>query len=98
MATCDFNRDCLKVPFPKACFDFCMHKILEKITPEQKVEILGLSPTTAQATFYAFNNFRISSFVDLQQYLTIEQIDEISQKFKTLTQGELNQLMNKGKI
>jgi hypothetical protein len=92
MATCSFERDCLKFPFPKDCHDFCVEQILRRINPQQKIEILGISPDTAQALYRIYNRNNISSYADLIRYLTPAQVSEIKQVFQNITNEQLRRL------
>ena len=92
MAKCN----CLTLPFQPdpPCFNECIHKTLIKISLQQKQEILGLSYSTAQSIFDAYNRFDVQSFDDLRNYLNGSQIEEIINSFRRLTQQQLNMLNN----
>ena len=90
MATCDYLRDCSKVPIPSKCIEYCLERLLRTATLEEKQLILGLDRNTAQAVFAAYNRSPINSFDDLRRSLTNEQIDHLLGRFKQINQFQLN--------
>lgn len=95
MKNCDPNKDCLIIPFPKECFDFCVEKILRVARPEDKTNILGMDKDLAQAIFRAYNSRRrqIKSFNDLESALNSNQIRQIRVIFLNLSQEQLNHFL-----
>jgi hypothetical protein len=89
MATCTY-KDCLKAPIPSKCFFYCIHQILQKATPDEKVNIIGLSHTTAQSIYSAINRYSPRDFQELTQYLEPLQIEEIIRVFRIITQNQLD--------
>ena len=91
MARCDPQKDCLKIPIPPKCFDFCVEKILSVATPEDKVKVLGMDKDLAHNIFHAYNSGRrIRSFRDLERKLSPTQIKRIRVVFLNLNQKQLN--------
>ncbi len=65
MTDCSF-RDCVIDPIKSECFDFCIELILKTATVEEKVLILGIKNSTANAIFRAYNSHpAIENFDDL---------------------------------
>lgn len=97
MANCDPKKDCLSIPFPPECFEFCIEQILRVATPEDKIRILGMDEKLAHAIFRAYNYGRrpIRSFNDLKQALSTNQINSIKSIFANLTQEQLNHFISK---
>ncbi|MEM7487388.1 MAG: hypothetical protein AAF348_19440 [Bacteroidota bacterium] len=92
MAKCNPKRDCLIIPFPKKCFDFCVEKILRVSRPVDKINILGMDEDLAQAIFRAYNYGAkpIISFDDLESSLNSFQIGQIRMIFHNLSQEQLD--------
>jgi hypothetical protein len=82
--------DCLMIPIPSECVEYCLEKILKNATVEEKQLILGLDKSLATAIFKAYNTFPINSFTDLKNNLTILQTEILLEKFKNINQFQLN--------
>ena len=97
MANCEIKKDCLSIPFPPKCFDFCIEKILRVATRDDKIRVLGMNEDLAHAIFQAYNNGKkpIRSFNDLKQALSETQIRNIEKIFYNLTQNQLNYFIPK---
>ena len=89
--SCDFQRDCSKVPFSEECLEFCIEKILRQATIEEKINILRLNEELAHAIYKAYNGPRtISSFNDLKLQLTSEQVQDLLNTFRNINQSQLD--------
>lgn len=97
MAKCDPQKDCLSIPFPLECFDFCIEQILRVATPEEKIRVLGMDENLAHAIFSAYNygSRTIRSFKDLKKALSGPQINSIRAIFNNLTQEQLDYFIPK---
>ena len=97
MANCDPKRDCLRIPIPPKCFEFCIEQILRVATPEEKITVLGMDENLAHIIFNAYNYGKrpIRSFDDLKQELSEVQINNIKLIFNNLTQIQLNHFIPK---
>lgn len=95
MKNCDPKKDCLIIPFPKECFDFCVEKILRVARPTDKINILGMDKNLADAIFNAYNNGKrpISSFKDLERSLDNAEIRKIRTVFLNLSQEQLDHFL-----
>ncbi len=97
MKNCDPKKDCLSIPFPKECFDFCIERILRVATPADKVRILGMDKDLAESIFQAYNygERTIRTFKDLERSLDSNKIKQIKAIFLHLTQEQLNHFTRK---
>lgn len=89
MEECNFDRDCTRVPIPHKCVDYCLEKILSTATLEEKQLVLGLSKSLALAIYNAYQR-NINSFDDLRQYLSLDEIQQVTEKFLQINQYQLN--------
>lgn len=89
---CDVKRDCSGLPFSEKCAKFCIAQMLKITTAEEKKLILGLAPATVGRIEVVYEMHTINDFNDLKEYLTKEQADEISDRFQTITQLQLDYL------
>src|SRR6476660_583938 len=90
MTTCNYDRDCSKVPFPSKCVEYCLERLLRTATLEETQLILGLDTNTAEAIFNTYNTTSVNSFEDLRNRLTTEQVANLINKFKQINQSQLN--------
>ena|SRR5690242_16847450 len=93
MATCNYVRDCLKVPIPSRCVEYCLENFLRTTTLEEKQLILGLDANLAKAISTAYSISFINSFDDLRRILTTEQVDLLLDKFRQINQFQINYII-----
>lgn len=90
MAECN-SEDCLSAPFPRKCAEYCIERVLRVARPEEKINILGMDRSLAEAIFEAYNSGRpVNSFNDLRNKLTSYQVDSIKEVFNNISQSQLN--------
>ncbi len=91
MNTCDFSKDCSKIPIPGKCVKFCLERILRNATVEEKQLILGLNKNLSDAIYNAYNGpYDINSFEDLERQLEPQQVENLLESFNKINQYQLN--------
>jgi len=89
-------EDCLSVPFPRKCSEYCIERILIIAKPDEKINILGMNKRLADAIFRAYNSgFPVTTFNDLQNKLTSEQVNSIKMVFDNLKQSQLDHFIRR---
>lgn len=95
MAECN-PEVCLSIPFPKRCAEYCMERVLSVARPEEKINILGMGRSLAEAIFRAYNTGKpVNTFDDLTKKLTFEQVDSIKMAFGNIDQSQLNHFVSR---
>lgn len=89
---CDFTRDCIKVPIPQKCLNYCLERILRACTVEEKQLVLGFPNDLAMKIFSIYNKFDINSYKDLSGHLKPSERRFIYYAFRRLSQYQLNYL------
>lgn len=95
MAECS-SDDCLSIPFPRKCAEYCIERVLSIARPEEKIKILGMEQSLAESIFKAYNSGRpVNSFNDLRSKLTSQQIASIRMIFDNISQSQLNHFLSR---